>query len=66
MSKKQKNEFHGGRIKTLVENLPKAGSPHTPVRSRDERWAAVGEIIQQVQRITHRHHTWREHLADAS
>ena len=56
----------GEGIKTLVENLPKAGSPHTPVRSRDERWAAVGEIIQQVQRITHRHHTWREHLADAS
>ena len=56
----------GEGIKTLVENLPKAGSPHTPVRSRDERWAAVGDIIQQVQRITHRHHTWREHLADAS
>lgn len=56
----------GEGIKTLVEKLPKAGSPHTPVRSRDERWAAVGDIIQQVQRITHRHHTWREHLADAS
>ena len=56
----------GEGIKTLVENLPKAGSPLTPVRSRDERWASVGDIIQQVQRIIHRHHTWREHLADAS
>ena len=56
----------GEGIKTLVENLPKAGSPLTTVRSRDERWASVGDIIQQVQRITHRHHTWREHLADAS
>jgi len=26
----------------------------------------VGSIIDQVQLITHRHHTWREHLADAS
>jgi len=56
----------GEGIKTLVENLPKAGSTLSPVRSRDERWAVVGDIIQQVQRIIHRHHTWREHLADAS
>ncbi|MDD5037779.1 MAG: ferrous iron transporter B, partial [Dehalococcoidales bacterium] len=53
-------------IKELVENLPKAVSPDTPVRSRDERWAAVGNIIEQVQRVTHRHHTWLERLADAS
>ncbi len=56
----------GEGIKELVESLPKAVSTDTPVRSRDERWAAVGSIIDQVQRVTHRHHTWREHLADAS
>jgi ferrous iron transport protein B len=56
----------GEGIKELVENLPKAVSPEIPVRSRDERWAAVGSIIEQVQRVTHRHHTWHEHLADAS
>ena len=56
----------GEGIKALVENLPMAVSTHTPMRSRDERWAAVGNIIEQVQQVTHRHHTWREHLADAS
>ena len=56
----------GEGIKELVENIPKATSPKTPIRSRDERWVAIGSIIDQVQFITHRHHTWSEHLADAS
>jgi ferrous iron transport protein B len=56
----------GEGIKELVENIPRASSPHTPTRTRDERWVAVGDIIDQVQLITHRHHTWFEHLADAS
>jgi ferrous iron transport protein B len=56
----------GEGIKELVENIPRASSPNTPARTRDERWAAVGGIIDQVQLITHRHHTWFEHLADAS
>jgi ferrous iron transport protein B len=53
-------------IKELVENIPRATSPETPVRSSDERWVAVGHITDQVQRIVHRHHTWRERLEDAS
>jgi len=56
----------GEGIKELAENLPKAVSPDTPARSRDDRWAAVGSIIEKVQRVTHRHHTWLERLADAS
>jgi ferrous iron transport protein B len=56
----------GQGIKELVENIPKATSPDFPVRSRDEHWATVGNIVDQVQHITHRHHTWSEHLEDAS
>jgi len=56
----------GQGIKELVENIPKAVSPDTPIRSHAERWAAVGSITDQVQRITHRHHTWLERLGDAS
>ena len=56
----------GEGIKELVENIPKAKSPGTSARSRDERWAAIGSIIDQVQRVDHRHHTWLEHLQDAS
>ena len=56
----------GQGIKELVESIPKAISPDTPARSHDERWATIGSITEQVQRITHRHHTRLEHLADAS
>jgi ferrous iron transport protein B len=56
----------GEGIKDLVEHIPKATSPGTPVRGRDERWATIGSIIDQVQHIDHRHHTWLERLQDAS
>lgn len=56
----------GQGIKELVENIPKATSPVVPARSRDNRWVAIGGIVDQVQRVTHRHHTWLERLGDAS
>ena len=56
----------GQGIKELVENIPQATSPQAPSQSRDERWATIGSIIDQVQRLTHRHHTWLERLEDAS
>jgi ferrous iron transport protein B len=56
----------GQGMKELVENIPRATSPGIPTRSRDERWAAIGSIIDQVQQVAHRHHTWWERLSDAS
>ena len=56
----------GEGIKELAESIPLATSPGAPVRSRDERWVAVGSVIDRVQRITHRHHRWFERLEDAS
>jgi len=56
----------GQGIKALVENIPRASSPEPPPRSHDERWVTIGNIIDQVQRVTHRHHTWLERLEDAS
>ncbi|OGO06167.1 MAG: ferrous iron transporter B [Chloroflexi bacterium RBG_13_56_8b] len=56
----------GQGIKELVEAIPRAASPRLPHTSSDKRWAAVGSIVEEVQRIRHRHHTWRERLADAS
>ena len=56
----------GEGIKELVESIPTATSPETTKRSHDERWVAVGKVVDQVQFITHRHHTWFEHLTDAS
>lgn len=56
----------GQGIKELVDRIPEATSPPMPERTRDERWAAIGGIISEVQTITHRHHTWLERLEDAS
>ena len=56
----------GQGIKELVENIPGAISPDMSPRSNDERWAAIGSITDQVQQVTHRHHTWLERLGDAS
>ena len=56
----------GEGIKELVQSIPDAVSPPQPTRTREERWAAIGNIIDQVQHITHRHHTWREKLSDAT
>jgi len=56
----------GQGIKELAGNIPHATSPRPPPRSHDEHWAAIGNIIDQVQQVTHRHHTWLERLEDAS
>jgi ferrous iron transport protein B len=56
----------GEGIKQLVEALPQARSPVHPMRTSEERWKAIGNIIGPVQKIRHRHHTWSERLADAS
>ncbi|TES84598.1 MAG: ferrous iron transporter B [Dehalococcoidia bacterium] len=56
----------GEGIKELVEAIPRAASPRPSPTSSSKRWAKVGNIVEEVQRIRHRHHTWRERLADAS
>ena len=56
----------GQGIKELVESVPRASSPHLPPSGHDERWVTIGNIIDQVQQVTHRHHTWLERLEDAS
>ncbi|MFH1925017.1 MAG: ferrous iron transporter B [Chloroflexota bacterium] len=56
----------GQGIKELVESIPVARAPKLLPGSHDERWAAIGSIVEQVQQVTHRHHTWLERLGDAS
>jgi len=56
----------GQGIKELAEHIPRANSPKSPPRSNDERWITIGKIIDEVQQVTHRHHTWLERLEDAS
>ncbi len=56
----------GQGIKELLDRIPHAVAPSRPKRTPDERWAAVGSIISEVQTITHHHHTRLERLQDAS
>jgi len=58
----------GQGIKALVERLPEARVPKNAriYATSDERWLKVGDIVSQVQSLSHRHHRWYEHLADAS
>jgi len=56
----------GVGIKVLRERLFQ-GVPHPPrQRTHEEIWRAVGSIVSQAQRLTHRHHTFREMLEDLS
>jgi ferrous iron transport protein B len=56
----------GEGIKDLVESIPDAILKADPQQSREERWTRIGQIIGQVQKVTHRHHTFGESLADAT
>jgi len=58
----------GQGIKELVERLPEARvSKNARIyAASDERWLKVGDIVGQVQSLSHRHHHWYERLADAS
>jgi ferrous iron transport protein B len=58
----------GQGIKELVSRLPEARVPKNArtYANSDERWLRVGDIVGQVQSLSHRHHTWYERLEDAS
>ena len=56
----------GEGMKELVSRIPEARSPSLPQQTHDQKWAGVGRIVEQVQTVTHRHHTWLERLGDAS
>ena len=58
----------GQGIGELVRRLPEAKLSQNACTfsSSDERWAKVGDIVSQVQSLSHRHHRWYESLEDAS
>jgi ferrous iron transport protein B len=58
----------GQGVRELVRRLPEAKVPKNArtYSNSDERWARVGDIVSQVQSLSHRHHRWYENLEDAS
>ncbi|MDP2906298.1 MAG: ferrous iron transporter B [Candidatus Omnitrophota bacterium] len=56
----------GKGIKALVEKI-KISAPAVRAKfSHEELWIEIGHIIENVQRLEHRHHRFRERLEDAS
>ena len=56
----------GEGIKELIERLPQAKVRSLPVSSDSQKWEKIGKIIEDVQKLTHRHHTLLERLEDLS
>ncbi|MBD3386763.1 GTP-binding protein [candidate division KSB1 bacterium] len=55
----------GEGIKELVSRLPEA-KPSPLEYVPQEKWLEIGRIVSQVQTLSHRHHTMRESLEEAS
>ena len=55
----------GQGVNQLVERI-KDAKPCPYEYEEKERWHEVGNIVDKVQKVTHRHHTLLERLADAS
>lgn len=57
----------GEGIRELVEKLDSATSPPGIKPTSDEaRWIEIGHIIKKVQRVTHKHHTLGDRIAEAT
>lgn len=55
----------GEGVNHLVERIKDAKLSAYDYEDK-ERWQKIGSIVDKVQTITHRHHTWLERLGDAS
>ncbi len=56
----------GEGIKELIDRLPEAKVINLPVSSDSQKWEKIGKTVEEVQRLTHRHHTLLEILEDLS
>ena len=53
-------------IKLLIGRIKDANAGAKGRITHQERWLQIGKIVDSVQHLTHRHHTLRESLEDAS
>lgn len=56
----------GQGINRLVGRIPEATPPGVRKHKRGERWKDIGRIIDETQKLEHRHHTFLERVEDAS
>ncbi|MBL7157607.1 MAG: ferrous iron transporter B [Candidatus Omnitrophica bacterium] len=56
----------GEGIKELVRHMPKAKTKKIGPLTDAERWKHIGKIIEEAQKLHHKHHTFLERLEDLS
>ncbi|MGE5197337.1 MAG: FeoB small GTPase domain-containing protein [Deltaproteobacteria bacterium] len=56
----------GAGIKLLIERIREVKPVLRDKLVHEARWVEIGKIVEQVQRLEHRHHTLREAMEDAS
>jgi ferrous iron transport protein B len=56
----------GVGIKYLIERIPDKKVGLIKKLEHQQRWLEIGRIVEAVQKLTHRHHTFRELMEDAS
>lgn len=56
----------GEGIKELVSNVKNARAGTTRKMSSEERWAELGKLVMDVQKIEHKHHTLRDTVTEAT
>lgn len=56
----------GEGIKKLVTRLPEARTSKWKFKTSQHRWQEIGKIVEEVQQLTHRHHTPLEIIQDLS
>lgn len=56
----------GVGIKLLIERIKEARLIARNKLTHQGRWQEIGRIVEEAQHLTHRHHTLRERLEDAS
>jgi ferrous iron transport protein B len=56
----------GEGVSRLLDRLHEASPGREVPSTNEERWAAIGAVTEQVQKVRHRHHTFLDKLEDAS
>ncbi len=56
----------GEGVSRLLDRLREASPGRQVPASKEERWASIGVLTEQVQKVRHRHHTFLDKLEDAS
>jgi len=56
----------GEGVSRLLDRLHEASPGREVPSTKEERWAAIGAVTEQVQKVRHRHHTFLDKLEDAS